>query len=182
MKFTYVLFLISLSLSIFSQPTISMDDVTSQPEVSMADVTVKSSDGVYRYYAKGSNEPFTGILYANYPNGQTNSWQEYVNGIGQGKWINYYDNGNYKEIGYYEQNRVEGSIQKFYPNGNLKAEGVYKDWRIRVGIWKYYDENGQLTKTEDYGDKGSINEVKEYYERGDIPKSWYDQILANGGF
>ncbi|MDN3204530.1 toxin-antitoxin system YwqK family antitoxin [Algoriphagus sediminis] len=105
-----------------------------------------------------------------------------MNGIGQGKWINYYENGNYKEIGHYEENRVEGPIQKFHENGNLKAEGEYKDWRIRIGEWRYFDEDGKLLYSEDYGEKGSISEVQAYYDRGDISYSWYYDILEKNGF
>jgi antitoxin component YwqK of YwqJK toxin-antitoxin module len=131
----------------------SMDDVENRFSLPMSEVSGKSSDGIYRYYAKGSNKPFTGVLFSKYPNGQFNSWQEYVDGVGQGLWINYYENGNYKEIGHYEQNRVEGPIQKFHPNGKLEAVGVYKDWRIRVGIWRYFDKSGKLISEEDYGQK-----------------------------
>ena len=48
-------------------------------------VMPKTIEGEYRYYAKGETEPFTGILFSEHPNGNTSSWQEYVNGIGQGK-------------------------------------------------------------------------------------------------
>ena len=166
----------------YAQKEISMSETTIKREVSMSSATGKTTNGVYRYYAKGENKPFTGILYAKYPNGNYSSWQEYVDGLGQGKWINYYENGNYKEIGYYNNNFVEGPIKKYYENGTLKAEGNYKDWRIKIGEWKYFDKNGALESTIDYGEKGSIEEVKEYYERGDIPYSWYSEILSKNGF
>ncbi|NNE16809.1 MAG: hypothetical protein HKN51_17635 [Saprospiraceae bacterium] len=174
--------LFNLPIVGFAQKTISMSETEVKREVSMADATGKSEEGIYRYYAKGENRPFTGILFAKFSNGKYSSWQEYVDGIGQGKWINYYENGNYKEIGYYKNNLVEGPIKKYYENGNLKAEGNYKDWRIKIGIWKYYDHNGNLTVTKDYGDKGSIEEVQEYYERGEISYSWYSDILSKNGF
>ncbi|MEO1516413.1 MAG: hypothetical protein AAFV95_15420 [Bacteroidota bacterium] len=164
------------------QSTLSMDKVETRRELSMSQVNGRTSDGMYRYYEKGSSTPYTGVLTASYDNGQILAWQEYVDGIGQGKWINYYENGEYKEIGYFEQNRVEGPIQKFHSNGQLQAEGTYKDWRIKINVWKYYDEAGQLIATRDYGEKGSIEEVQEYYDRGDISYRWYKQILADNGF
>ncbi len=183
MKIKFCLLLFCLPFILSAQTTkLSMDEVEGRQEVSMDDVTGKSTDGVYRYYAKGATKPFTGILYANHPNGEVNSWQQFVDGIGEGEWINYYDNGNYREIGNYDQNKVTGPIKKYYRNGVLQAAGNYKDWRIRIGEWKYYDEQGNLVKTEDYGTKGSIMEVQEYYDRGDIPFSWYSSILADNGF
>jgi antitoxin component YwqK of YwqJK toxin-antitoxin module len=159
-----------------------MSQTVAKQEVSMSNATGKRTNGIYRYYAKGDNKPFTGVLFAKYPNGNYSSWQEYVDGIGQGKWINYYENGNFKEIGYYHNNLVEGPIKKYYENGILKAEGNYKDWRIKIGEWKYFDKNGKLKSTINYGEKGSIEEVKEYYKRGEISYSWYADILLKNGF
>ena len=159
-----------------------MSQTETKREVSMSNSTGKSVNGVYRYYAKGESEPFTGVLFAKYPNGNYSSWQEYVDGLGQGKWINYYENGNFKEVGFYNNNLVEGSIKRYHKNGILKAEGNYKDWRVKIGIWKYYDENGNLKSNIDCGKRGSIEEVKKYYERGEISYNWYSNILAKNGF
>lgn len=166
----------------YAQKTISMSQTVTKQEVSMSNATGKRINGIYKYYAKGDDKPFTGVLFAKYPNGNYSSWQEYVDGVGQGKWINYYENGNYKEIGYYNNNLVEGPIKKYYENGILKAEGMYKDWRIKIGQWKYFDNNGKLKSTIDYGEKGSIEEVKQYYEKGEISFSWYSDILSKNGF
>ncbi|MEM9821322.1 MAG: hypothetical protein AAF985_09630 [Bacteroidota bacterium] len=182
MKATMILISLTLPLLGFGQNALSMNEVEERREVAMSDTRGKRSDGKYRYYAKGETKPFTGVLFANYPNGQTRSWQEYENGIGQGKWINYYENGHHKEIGHYNQDRVEGPIQKFYENGQLKAEGHYKDWRIKIGKWKYYQPDGTLKTVTDYGTKGSIEEVKAYYQRGDISYRWYADILSKNGF
>lgn len=173
---------LSFPLIAFSQTKRSMEEVTLRQERSMADVEGRSSQGVYRYYALGETKPYTGVLFANHPNGKLASWQEYVDGVGQGKWINYYDNGNIEEEGEYHQNRVEGYIKKYYRNGNLRAVGQYKDWRVMIGPWKYYNEDGTFKKTKDYGDKGSIAEVQAYYDSGEISKQWYEAILKKNGF
>jgi antitoxin component YwqK of YwqJK toxin-antitoxin module len=178
--FLYLLLL--LPLIVKSQNTRSMQEVEQRQELSMSEVSGKTNKGVYRYYAIGASVPYTGILYAEYPNGQISSWQEYEDGVGQGQWINYYENGNYKEIGHYEQNSVEGGIQKFHSNGVLQAKGTYKDWRIKIGKWEYYDDKGSLLKTEDYGERGNIEEVQAYFKRGEISYSWYAKILSDNGF
>jgi antitoxin component YwqK of YwqJK toxin-antitoxin module len=182
MKLIIILLLAMIHVAGISQITVSMEDVESRREVSMDDASGKRTDGVYRYYAKGEEKPFTGVLFSKHSNGEISSWQEYVDGVGQGKWINYYDNGNYKEVGHYNNNLVEGPIKKYYENGMIKAEGTYKDWRIKVGEWKYYDQNGNLESTKNYGEKGSIEEVQEFYDRGEISYSWYSSILTKNGF
>lgn len=159
-----------------------MEVVEGRRSISMSETRGQRSDGVYRYFVKGEREPYTGVLYAQYDDGQLLSWQEYVDGVGQGKWINYYNNGQVQETGYFEQNRVEGPIKKYHPNGQLQAVGTYKNWRIRVGVWRYYDAGGTLLRTVDYGTKGSIEEVQDYYDRGDISNAWYTQILRENGF
>ena len=166
----------------FAQKSLSMSEVEGRREISMAEVDANSTSGTYRYYAKGESEPFTGILFGRHDNGQLASWQEYVNGVGQGKWINYYENGNKKEEGNYNQNRVEGPIKKFYEDGSLMAQGTYKDWRVKVGKWTYYKPDGSLETVKDYGQKGSIEEVQQYYDRGEISYSWYSSILKKNGF
>jgi len=182
MKAIFLYLLITMPTITIAQESLSMEAVEGRREVSMADSFGKSNDGIYRYYAKGEDKPYTGILYGNHPNGNLASWQEYVDGVGQGKWINYYENGNYIEIGYYEQNEVTGPITKFHSNGKVKAEGTYKDWRVMIGEWKYYDQDGKLDYIKNYGKTGSIEEVQEYYERGDISYSWYSSILTKNGF
>ncbi|WP_343762742.1 hypothetical protein [Gangjinia marincola] len=100
------------------------------------------------YYEKGSKIPFTGVLYGKYSNGNYLSIQEYTNGVGNGKWVNYYDSGELKEVGTYVDNRVEGPYVLYYLNGNKKAEGKYKHWKIKVGEWTYYNEDGSVNHTE----------------------------------
>ena len=173
---------ISMVSHSFAQRTLPMSDSETKREISMSSAIGKRVDGIYRYYAKAEDVPFTGVLFAKYPNGNYLSWQEYVDGVGQGKWINYYESGNYKEIGYYKNNLVEGPISKYYENGRLKARGNYKDWRIKIGKWEYYDQDGKLENTVDYGSKGSIEEVEDYYQRGEISYSWYSDILSKNGF
>ena len=181
-KIKHVLIFILLPTLVFTQNQISMQDAEQRREIAMTNATGKTVKGQYLYYAKGEKEPFTGILTAKHPNGILSTWQEFVDGIGQGKFINYYENGNYKEIGHYEQNLVQGPITKFYANGKIMAKANYKDWRIKIGLWEYYDQDGSLDYSKNYGKQGSIEEVQAYYDRGEISYSWYYDILTKNGF
>jgi antitoxin component YwqK of YwqJK toxin-antitoxin module len=51
-------------------------------------------------------------------------------------------------IASYNNGIVDGAFKKFYENGILMEEGEYKMMK-KVGLWKYYDETGNLTKTEE---------------------------------
>lgn len=96
------------------------------------------------YYKKGTNTPFTGILYGKYDNGNLMTTQEYVNGVGNGKWTDYDPLGNKVCEGTYLNNKVEGPVKFFYEDGSLKSEGQYLDWKRPIGLWKYYDKKGNL--------------------------------------
>lgn len=60
----------------------------------------------------------------------------------------YNEDGKITLIASYKNGIVNGLFKKFYENGFLMEEGEYKTMK-KVGIWKYYDEEGNLTKTEE---------------------------------
>lgn len=140
----------SLFLLIMVKMGSAQIDTTNRAMIPMSGTYEKPYKVGSIYFKQDSEEPFTGILFGRYKNGNYLSIQEYKNGIGNGKWVNYYEDGTIKEIGTYIDNLVEGPIVKYHSNGMKKAEGTYKHWRKKVGIWKYYDARGLLIETETY--------------------------------
>lgn len=61
----------------------------------------------------------------------------------------YHSNGNVVLIANYDNGIVDGYFQKFYDNGRPMKRGNYKKM-MKIDEWNYYDENGELTKTEFY--------------------------------
>ncbi len=96
------------------------------------------------YYQRGSNEPYTGILYGRYDNGELMTMQEYVDGIGNGTWIQFNPDGSKLEQGTYINNRVEGPVTQYYEDGSIKAKGQYRHWKQPIGPWTYYDREGKV--------------------------------------
>jgi antitoxin component YwqK of YwqJK toxin-antitoxin module len=88
--------------------------------------------------------PFTGILYGRYDNGQLMTIQEYVDGIGNGTWVQFNPDGTKLEQGTYVDNRVEGPVTQFYEDGSIKAKGQYLHWKKPIGEWVYYDREGKV--------------------------------------
>ena len=167
-----ILLCIGFASSLQAQQT----SISAEEEISMSQANASSKDGTYRYYKNGESKGFTGILYTKYNNGNYLTRQEYKDGLGEGTWINYWPNGNLKEVGAYQKNKVEGPITKYNQNGDMIAKGHYKDWRIRVRHWKYYDDDGNLIKTENYGSQGDFRDVEDFYQKGEISEYRYKQL------
>jgi len=124
------------------------DKTTIPPEsemVSMNDATVTYS-GKYgqRYYAEGSDKPYTGWLCARYDNGELESISQVKDGYSNGIWINYDPDGKKESQGTLVNNKTIGPAKTFYENGSVKAEGNFKHLRLKVGWWKFYDREGNV--------------------------------------
>ena len=174
------------------------DNKESKSRVSVNDT---EDIGIVTHY---NGIPFTGIMFWEYENGNTEGECEMINGLKNGVSKTYYENGqlkrfeNYKEdnlngiVKFYDKNgqlEIEGrsnggdkkyGLWKFYSQGNLITEGTFKKNK-KDGVWKKYDENGQITIEENY-----INDLwngvsKQYYKNGQLKESIeYNKGLKNG--
>lgn len=117
---------------------------------------------------------FTGTFNEHYEDGITlKSTLIVKNGQAHGKNIQYYPNGNIKEIRSYKNNQKHGKWLKYNETMVLISSASYKknlkhgNWKIwddsgilrydmyysngqKSGVWKMYDENGKLTETKKY--------------------------------
>ena len=123
---------------------------------------------------KGEIEPYTGTCYILSRDSQTISHKfTFKEGRLHGKAVNYYDNGNIKSQGYYNNNNMvdkwefrneqgnkiyivnfrndsmNGEFISYYLNGNVKEKGTYLD-NSKKGDWIYYDQRGQMVKKVTY--------------------------------
>ena len=126
-------------------------DITSQHKVPMSDTYLRySQDHGYQYFQNGSDQPYTGVLYGKYDNGQIMTLQEYTDGIGNGIWIQFNPDGTKDEQGTYVENRVEGPVIRYWEDGSIKAKGQYRHWKQPIGKWIYYDREGNVVHTMTY--------------------------------
>lgn len=143
MKTILVLLLLAQMPCISSAQSIGRD----QQMIPMSETYQKAYKLGSIYYKTGTNIPFTGILYGKYDNGNYQTMQEYVDGVGNGKWVDFNPEGVMECEGTYKNNRVEGPVTFFYENGTVKSEGQYLHWKRPIGEWKYYDLKGNLVHT-----------------------------------
>jgi antitoxin component YwqK of YwqJK toxin-antitoxin module len=78
-----------------------------------------------------------------------------------GKFIDYYENGNIKMIRYFKNNKFDGLGSAYYENGVKRVETPYKNDLIH-GKAVVYREDGTLWN-EFYFSQGVLTKIKEYF-------------------
>ena len=132
-----------------------------------------TKDGIERTIFQ--EKPLTGYLTESYPNGKPKAWKTMENGITDGLWQEWSENGKLRYNAYWKEGKGHGLWQYFHDNGTLKYEEAYlmdipngisrayysngqlmndNFWLNgkKQGVWSSYSETGILTKTEIYED------------------------------
>lgn len=80
-----------------------------------------------------------------------------------------------------EDGLKDGPWQEFFDNGNLKAEGNY-DMGVKVGAWTFYHPNGKVKQTGKYSENGKLTgRWIWYYASGNVLREEsYRNGLADG--
>lgn len=67
-----------------------------------------------------------------------------------GVWKMFTEEGYDLSIQTYKNGKREGAVVVYRPNGALNYSGDYANDE-RIGTWKFYNEQGELIKTEEFG-------------------------------
>ena len=78
-----------------------------------------------------------------------------------GKHIVYYQNGNVKAQGNYQNNKKEGEWNYFYDNGKLALKKNFVNGE-QVGEWTYYNQDGSLAF--------KVDDIAKIEEKADITR------------
>ena len=117
-------------------------------------------------YLPKADKPFTGCVYAYFPDGKTvylksnfvdgkqhgeyveylqngeiNYKRNYANGIEDGEWIEYYENGNIQKKENYKEGQRHGEWITYFENGQIRVKGQFENGE-EVGEWFQWDEAG----------------------------------------
>ena len=100
-----------------------------------------------------NGKPFTGIIFAQHPNGQLEAEKNYKEGLPEGLQREWYPNGQLK----HEWNAIRGHgsslATEWYENGQMKRRTYCRfGWQVRVQEWT---QRGQLCRDERF----SLSEV-----------------------
>ena len=88
------------------------------------------------YYKKFSDVPFTGQV-------EGKEQGSFKNGLKEGSWVNYWDNGQLKSKGSFKNGNRDGSWVAYWEYGQLFYKGDYKNDE-EEGYWVVYFEDGSV--------------------------------------
>lgn len=170
----------SPNTEISESTTDKMVDSTAETVVDLVDKIEYSSDstlkleyqidqntgnkhGVYKEYDLISNalliervyqqNRIEGVEKIYFTNGQIDGELMYVNGIHNGAFKYYYEDGTLKQEGSYKEGKIEGILSSYYPNGGLKEEVMHLEG-VTQGAFKEYNENKTLKAEGEYTSRG----------------------------
>jgi len=99
-------------------------------------------------YIDNEQNPYTGVIFAHYPNDQLKSEETFRVGKQDGIFKEWYENGQLKVELTFKDGKLGGGVKQWHENGQLKVEATYKDSK-QDGVVKEWYENGQGISTPD---------------------------------
>lgn len=97
---------------------------------------------IVEYDKKGAEVRFTGLAYDLFANGNIDGYLHVKEGIKDGQKVDFYPNGNVKQINYMGNNRSEGMLTSHYETGE-KASVENRKHGVLMTFVKY-DKQGQI--------------------------------------
>lgn len=90
------------------------------------------------------------------------------NGLKQGLWFEFYENGTKKAEGKYKDNKKTAYWKYYFRNGNLEQQGLYNAKGNAEGEWKWYFNNGNETLVQNFQDGIEEGPMIEYDDTGKV--------------
>ncbi len=122
---------------------------------------LQKKDSIWNYYSsydyrKVFTETFLmgkkhGVSYKFYNGGKPSEYLEWQNDLKNGKWEQYFENGQIRLTGTYLADTLNGSFISYNPDGSLSIKGNYTNGSMD-GTWTYYNEAGEIDLAVEYKD------------------------------
>jgi len=121
--------------------------------------------------------PYTGTGFELNKEGNIKTEFNLVNGIKEGKAIEFYDNGSVKIESFYTNNKVNGLSTTFFKNGKVKSKasfdnGKLVDVKSDIELNNETKSNSKISKEDA---KNKLLELKEYLDLGIITQDEFDE-------
>lgn len=89
-------------------------------------------------------------------------------GVNQGNYESFYENGNIKEISNYQSGQLSGSRKLYFENGSVEIEELYNTEGKLQGNYKVFYPDGKLQLEKEYDNNIIIGKIKIYYPDGKL--------------
>jgi antitoxin component YwqK of YwqJK toxin-antitoxin module len=127
-------------------------------------------------YLDENNDPFTGIFKEEYSDGQIKLEIEFKEGLLDGKYTLWFENGQVNEVRFYKaglkekiwrtynkqgieiaeagflNNQKHGKWLIWDDTGSLRYDMYFREGK-RSGVWKIYNEKGEIISSKDYDEE-----------------------------
>jgi len=197
MKYLFTLILISLSVGLFAQDTVTVYlkhnfSKTSQKKAFYYQKKVKvNKELVYSeiytmkgviyqkgYYQSKDSKIRDGQFETFYPDGSLHQEGKYLNDVQVGLWTIYYPTGEKKSYGNYNAEGEKDSIWiSLHKNGKVKSSGQYLKGE-RIGEWVGFFDDGDKEFVKHYNEDGKLHGAYLYYG---LEKMVYDTGMYENG-
>ncbi len=124
-------------------------------------------------YLKGKKNGKFKYYYDNKSICQVINWK---NGLKDGEWIQYFENGKKKMHTQYVDGQRHGKLIFYYPNGMIELTGFYHA-DVRIGTWHFFNEEGQKKLEIVYKDGRPVNEK----ELTEMEQEFFKELEKNIG-
>ena len=114
---------------------------------------------------KDKNELKNGIETCWHPSGKKSTEGLWVDGSKQGKWLEWYENGQLKSEESFKNNIWHGDHIYWYENGQKMRESKDVDG-LYEGRWISWHENGQKKAEQNFKDGEMIYHITRWFENG----------------
>ncbi len=88
-----------------------------------------------------------------YPNGVIRIKGYVLNGMREGQWFSFYQNAKPWSQNFYKKGRLNGPTATWYENGQMRYSGEYEQDQ-RIGNWTFWDEQGKKIEEINYDKEG----------------------------
>jgi hypothetical protein len=92
---------------------------------------------------------FTGVWTTYYVNGQRSNEITYKDGVYDGTFTSFHDDGSKSVVQHYGPKGADGEDIGYHRAGQVAYRGTYKEGK-QVGTWTWFDEAGKVTSTKQY--------------------------------
>ena len=132
-------------------------------EVAARELTLREG----RSYWQDETEPFTGIIFENYPDGSVRSRSQLSNGVLHGVSEGWHTNGLLQIQEHFQNGVSHGTRTKWFESGAKMSEAMIDQGKIQ-GVFRRWHTNGVLAEEVEMADNVPHGLSRSFYPNGSL--------------